>query len=77
MSYERLLLTYAYSNKTISGWLAFQHKNFDNIQEPRDIAKNFDAKIISNELKQIMDYNNFHCQNAHHHNVKYGRHNEV
>ena len=63
--YDSLLATYSDINNNNIGWLAFQHKYFDIIGESRDIAQNFDADITSFELKQIMDYINFHYQIAH------------
>ena len=63
--YDSLLATYSDINNNNIGWLAFQHKYFDNMGESRDIAQNFDADVTSFDLKQIMDYINFHYQIAH------------
>ena len=63
--YDSLLATYSDINNNNIGWLAVQHKYFDNMGESRDIAQNFDADVTSFELKLIKDYNNLYYQIAH------------
>ena len=66
--FENHLVIYLEGNNSNIGWLASI--------SPNDIDKDFDAYICSFELKQTMDYINFHYQIAHINNKKPGSHDD-
>ena len=74
--YDCLLETYSDVNNNNNDWLAFGNQYFDDVGESQDAAKDFDQDLTSLELKQTMEYINFHYQIAHQTNKKSGSHDE-
>ena len=62
--YDCLLETYSDVNNNYNDWLAFGNKYFDDVGESQIAAKDFDQDLTSLEIKQTMEYINFHYQIA-------------